>query len=205
MNLEIKKVLQHFDKKDKKISKILENVNFAEWFKTKPHTEQELFLSLCRIIVGQQLSGKAANAIFNKFSNVFTKTEVTPQKVLKKTDQELRDTGLSWAKVRYIKDLAQSFVEKRIKFTQLEQLTDEEVITELVKVKGIGRWSAEMYLMFTLHRLDVFAFDDLGLSKGLEKLYKITKTDRTKAEKIIKKWAPYKTYGAIALWTSLEG
>ncbi len=209
MKNEIEKALEHFEKYDSVLSPFLKNVNFGEWFKPKPENQNELFLALCRIIVGQQLSGKAARSIFEKFKAAFENQGITPKNVLSTTNEELRNTGLSWAKVKYIKDLALNFYDNRIDFESLKNLENEDVINELVKIKGIGRWSAEMFLMFTLHRFDVFSFDDLGLNKGLENLYGVKRTDRKKAdllkaEKIVKKWSPYKTFGAIALWNSLE-
>jgi DNA-3-methyladenine glycosylase II len=194
-----------FEKNDPKILAYIKQIDFDQWFKPQPQSEQELFLRLCRIITGQQLSGKAAETIFNRFVALFDGQSVTPEMVLGTPDQKLRDCGLSWSKVRYVKDLAQKFVDKEIKFEDMYKLDDESVITELTKVKGIGRWSAEMFLMFVLHRIDVFAFDDLGLYKGIQKIYKLKNPTKKQIEKIIKKWGPYKTYGAIALWHSLEG
>lgn len=204
MTTDLKIIHKHFLKHDPVIANQILGINFSEWFKPQPHNEHELFTSLCRIIVGQQLSGKAANAIYKKFCSVFTKKEPTPKKVLSQLDQSLRDAGLSWAKVKYIKDLAQHFVDKKIQFNELQLLSDEEVITELTKVKGIGRWSAEMYLMFTLHRENIFAYDDLGLNKGLVLLYRLKTPTRNKIAKIVDKWTPYKSFGSIALWNSLD-
>ncbi len=113
---------------------------------------------------------------------------------------------MSWSKVRFVRDLADKVSAKFIQLPQLAQLSNEEVITELTKVKGIGPWTAEMFLMFTLGREDVFSFGDLGLAKAIQKLYNLKqKPTRKQLEKITKKWSPYRTHAALVLWKSLDG
>lgn len=197
-------VLDHFKKVDPKIHEVMLKVNLDDWWDDEELTnEKELFLSLVRKIAGQQLSVKAAKSIYKKFSDYFD-GEVTTDKILGATDQELRDTGISWAKVKYMKDLATKVVNKEIDLGSLTKLSDEDVIKELVKIKGIGEWTAEMFLMFTLKRENVFSHGDLGLKNGLLKLYKLKSADKKKIEKIVSKWQPYKTFGSISLWHSLD-
>jgi len=129
---------------------------------------------------------------------------VDPKKLLKIKDQKLRDVGMSWGKVRYVKDLAIKHLGGEIDLSKLSSLSNEQVITELTKVKGIGPWTGEMFLMFTLRREDVFSFGDLGLKRGIEKLYNLKEPTVAQIEKIIMPWSPYKTYGSIALWHSLD-
>lgn len=214
-----KKILKHFEVKDPHIYEVMKNVNFDEWFKASQElkSENDYFYHVCREIVGQQLSGKAASTIFKRFSDLFSEAEdskaldrgpsfknkVTPENVLKMEDQRLRKTGMSWAKVRYIKDLAQKVKGKELKLGKLKDFEDTLVTEHLTKVKGIGKWTAEMFLMFTLKRENVFSFGDLGLRKGIEKVYKLKDPSNKQIKKIICKWEPYKTYGAIALWQSL--
>ena len=168
----------------------------------KEHSEN-YFLSLCREIITQQLAGGAARAIFGRFEKLFTTETVTAEKILLIPDQIIRDTGASWAKVKYIKSLAQCVVSKIIHLNKLNELSDAEVIEELVKVKGIGPWTAEMFLIFTLGRKDVFSSGDLGLKKGLLKLYKLDQINKETADKITKIWKPYRSFGSITLWHSL--
>ncbi len=165
---------------------------------------QDYFLSLCREIVSQQLSGKSAHAIFTRFLKLFPKQKQNAQKILKFTDQKLRDVGMSWAKVKYLKDLAQKVVNKEINLKKLDGLGDLQVIEELTKVKGIGPWTAEMFLIFSLAREDVFSFGDLGLKKAIMKLYKHEKPTQKQLERIVNKWKPYRSYAAILLWRSLD-
>ena len=193
-------VLNHFKRVDPLIYVVMKDIDFEKWFEDDKTT---YFESLCRSIVGQQLSGKAASAIYKKFSSLL-KDKVTPDRVLKIEDQEYRDGGLSWAKIKYIKDLAQKTKSKELQLENIRELENLKVSEELVKVKGIGPWTAEMFLMFTLKRENVFSYGDLGLKNGLIKVYKMKNLSKPKIDKIISRWEPYKTFGSIALWHSLE-
>ena len=199
------KIARHFETTDPKIYTVMRNLNFDDWF--SPHKKQkakDYFTALCREIIGQQLSGKAAGTIYGRFANLFETNKITSNLVLAISDQGLRDCGLSWAKVKYVKSLAQLINDKAVDLEALTNLPDQEVIEELVKVKGIGTWTAEMFLIFTLNRENVFSFGDLGLKKGIEKVYGLKDPSTKRIEKIIRKWKPFKTYGSIALWHSLE-
>lgn len=185
--------------KDKYIAPLIQ-----KWGKCriKPIKKSLYFEDLVDAICSQQLSGKAGQTIFSRVKLCLT--QITPQTILSKTDQELRDCGLSWAKVKYIKDLAQNVINKKLKINLLNKLSDEEVIKELVNVKGIGRWTAEMFLMFSLARADVFPVDDLGIKKGFEKVTK-KKWDKVKSARFAQKhWKPYRTVASWYLWRSLE-
>lgn len=160
----------------------------------RPIKKSLYFEDLVDAICSQQLSGKAAKTIFDRVKNLLIK--VTPENIISKTDQELRDCGLSWQKVSYVKDLASKTVNGELDVSSLNKLNDEEVIKELVKVKGIGRWTAEMFLMFSLARPDILPKDDLGINKALKNL-KIK-------EKDTEKWKPYRTIASWYLWRSLE-
>lgn len=204
-NAQYKHIYSHFKSVDPIIHNALLAVDIDGWFDRaeKRTSGSDYFVALCRAIVGQQLSGKAADAIYGKFENFFGGS-YTPKQIILASDQAIRDIGLSWAKVKYVKDLAQKFQEKQIAFESLESLSDAEVIKELTKVKGVGSWTAEMFLMFTLLREDVFSHGDLGLRKGIMKLYSIQTPTAEQIEKIVAAWSPYKTFGSIALWQSLE-
>lgn len=164
---------------------------------------KDYFESLCADIVSQQLSGKAADTIFERFRKALG-GKITPDAVLKIDGQKLRDCGMSWGKVSFVKDLAQKTKNGELKTKKLRDLPDEEVISELVAVKGIGRWTAEMFLMFSLGRDDIFPVDDLGIKKGFEKVTG-KKFDKIKSAKFAQKaWAPYRTVASWYLWRSLE-
>ena len=129
-----------------------------------------LFESLLRSIVYQQLAGSAANAIYSRFLMYYGDTLPTPEQIISTSNTVLRFTiGLSFKKIEYIKNLATMIVSGELNINQLPYLQDEEVITELVKVKGIGRWTAEMFLIFCLRREDVMPLDDLGIKKAIQK------------------------------------
>ena len=160
----------------------------------KPLKKHQYFEDLVDAICSQQLSIKAAKTIFGRVKDLLVK--VSPENILSKSDQELRVCGLSWQKVSYIKDLSLQIKSNKLQITKLNELYDEEVIKELVKVKGIGRWTAEMFLMFTLGRADILPKDDLGINKALKNL-KIK-------EKDTEKWKPFRTVASWYLWRSLE-
>lgn len=163
------------------------------------------FVSLCEEIIGQQLSGKVADVLFDRFEKLFPKRKVTPQRVLAISEATLRGTGMSWSKARFIRDLAHQVLTKSVQLAQLAQLSDAEVIHELTRVKGIGPWTAQMFLMFTLGREDVFSYGDLGLRKAMKKLYGFKKDPtQRQMEKIANTWKPYRTFAARILWKSLE-
>lgn len=158
---------------------------------------------MCRTIIGQQLAGKAASAIFKRFDDLF-EGKITPNKILLIVPQQMRDVGLSWAKVRSIIDLATKVINKNISLDNLPNLEDEKVIEELIKVKGIGKWTAEIFLMFKLRRENIFSWGDLGLKNGLKKYIGQETVSVEEMTEIVEKWNPYKTFGAIAMWQILD-
>ncbi|MDZ7744584.1 MAG: DNA-3-methyladenine glycosylase [Candidatus Saccharibacteria bacterium] len=163
---------------------------------------KDYFTSLCRSIVGQQVSVAAATAIFGR---LLAATGIKPAKVLQLSDEEIRAIGLSKQKVGYIRDLAAHFANNPDVYNHLGQRTDEQVITELTEIKGIGVWTAQMFLIFTLGRADVFAPDDLGLQNAMKKLYGWDKVPPKKElTAIAENWAPYRTIASLHLWQSLK-
>lgn len=159
------------------------------------------FPKLCREIIAQQLGGKAAHTILERFYTLFPRKRITPEKVLALSEAKLRAVGMSWAKACYVRNLAEHAAAKKIQFNIFPTTDDEMVIAELTKMKGIGRWTAEMFLMFTLGREDVFSYGDLGLQRGFEMLYgKRKAASRTSMDGVIQKWSPYRSYGSLALW-----
>jgi DNA-3-methyladenine glycosylase II len=196
----IKKVKSHFAKADPKIAQVLESVDLSEWFEDRGSSDH--FYNLTRNIIYQQLAGKAADAIFTRFKDLVG--DIKPENVIKYEDQSLRDTGLSWAKAKYTKDLASKIISGEIDLTKIDALDNESVITELTKVKGIGRWTAEMFLLFTLHRENIFSYGDLGLKNGFAKLYGLKDPSKSQLERVISTWSPYESYASICLWHHLD-
>jgi len=164
----------------------------------------EPFFTLARAIVGQQISVKAAQSVWNKVC-ICLDQEITPEAVVKSKRTALRACGLSDRKVEYIADLAQHFADGRIHVHRWPQMDDEAIIEELVEVRGIGRWTAEMFLIFNLLRPDVFPLDDLGLQKGIRLAYhggrKVSlRSLRRRGEQ----WRPWRSVATWYLWRSLD-
>ncbi|HZQ29778.1 MAG TPA: DNA-3-methyladenine glycosylase [Patescibacteria group bacterium] len=189
-----------FLRKDPILKKIID----ADSFPIFEDRSNDLFASLIRSIANQQLSGKAADTILGRFLNLFGNKFPKPEEILKKTDDEIRAVGFSYPKVRYIKGLASMVVKKEIDLKKLPKLKDEEVIAELIKIKGVGKWTAEMILIFSLGRPDIFSLGDLGLVTAVSRLYKIDRKNLKKIEKISIGWSPYRSVASWYLWKSLD-
>jgi DNA-3-methyladenine glycosylase II len=190
---------EDFLKVDKYIGPLVKKYGHC---KIKPRIHVDYFQGLVGEIIGQQLSGRVADVIYSRLKKK-VKGRITPEKILALSDQQLRGCGMAWAKVRSIKDLARRVKEKKLQIKKLNILPDDEVIRELVAVKGIGRWTAEMFLMFSLGRVDVFTNDDLGIRKGFVKV--IGKNlDGEKMGRFARRWKPYRTVASWYIWLSLE-
>ena len=159
---------------------------------------------LCASIMSQQLSTRVAEVIFKRFLELYEGKEPTPQQIIDTPFDTLRAIGLSNAKVNYVQNVAKYMLEHSVDDKKFSKMSDEEVIAFLTPIKGVGRWTVEMLLMFTLGREDVFAVDDLGIQQAMAKVYKIDAADkkamREKMLKISAKWAPYRTYACFYLW-----
>ena len=163
----------------------------------------EPFLTLARAIVGQQISVKAAQSVWDKVC--LCAGAVTPQSVLARKRSELRACGLSERKVEYIADLAQHFLDGTIQVQRWPDMHDEAIIAELIQVRGIGRWTAEMFLIFNLLRPDVFPLDDLGLQKGIRLSYfKGRKLSLQRMKKLGETWRPWRSVATWYLWRSRD-
>jgi DNA-3-methyladenine glycosylase II len=164
------------------------------------------FKALIVAIINQQLSGKAANTIQKRFEKLFTpKRFPKPEDILKMSTPRIRKVGLSGMKVSFMKDLSRKVLDGTVNFRAMKKMTDDEVIEHLIQVKGIGRWTAEMFLMFSLGRDDIFSYGDLGLRNAMQKLYNMRKHPTpAQAEKISAKWKPYRSLASRYLWASLE-
>jgi DNA-3-methyladenine glycosylase II len=163
----------------------------------------EPFLTLARAIVGQQISVKAAQSVWDRLAACVG--DMTPQGVLLKPRAQLRACGLSDRKTEYIADLAQHFADGAIHVHRWPQMSDEDIIAELVQVRGIGRWTAEMFLIFNLLRPDVFPLDDLGLQKGIRVSYfRNRKIALSTMRKLGESWRPWRSVATWYLWRSLD-
>ena len=196
-----KKILQHF----KKVDPILYHayMQLADQELMTIHVPTDHFSALCREIIGQQLSTKVTWVIFERFKNLFPKKQITATYLIGIKQEALRAIGMPNSKAQFLLDLAQKVENKEISFAKLQKLDDEGVIRELVQVKGIGPWTAEMFLIFSLGREDVFSFGDLGLKNAIKKIYELTNATNADIAKIVIKWLPYKSYACRILWKSL--
>jgi DNA-3-methyladenine glycosylase II len=185
--------------KDKKIKKLIDHHGMLTLKKQK-----NICTYLCASIMSQQLSTKVADVIYQRFLNLYGGKEPTAEQVVATAPETLRAIGLSNAKVSYVQNVARFAIEQGMEHTRLHKMDDEEVITYLTQIKGVGRWTVEMLLMFALKREDVFALDDLGVQNAMIALYKLDRTDKKKFRedmvRISKKWSPYRTYACMYLW-----
>jgi DNA-3-methyladenine glycosylase II len=194
--------VEYLARSDKTLAKVIRRVRLP---RRKPEPRRLYFCSLAEAIISQQLSVKASDTITKRFIALFGKKPFpTPQEVLHMPTAKIRKTGVSGAKARYIKDLARHVAEKRLDFHKFSKWADEEIITHLTAVHGIGRWTAEMFLMFSLSRPDVFSPGDQGLKNAIRKLYGLKKEPSVKQLKQISDaWKPHRTLACRYLWRSL--
>jgi DNA-3-methyladenine glycosylase II len=170
----------------------------------KLEKKENLFSALIYEIIGQQLSGKVARVIHSRFLGLFPRKKFPePEDVLKLSDKKIRSCGCSWAKVKYLKSLAQCVASGQLNLKSLHWASDEVAREQLLKVKGIGPWTAEMFLIFSLHRSDIFSIGDLGLRTAISKLYKVKKDDFKRIEKIAERWQPFRSFACRYLWKNL--
>jgi DNA-3-methyladenine glycosylase II len=185
--------------KDKRLKKLIEAVEPYALEKRK-----NVCLRLCASIMSQQLSTKVADVIYKRFLALYDGKEPKPQEILDTPAPVLRSIGLSNAKVSYVHNVARFAVEQGMDEKKLAKMSNDEVIEYLTSIKGVGRWTVEMLLMFTLGREDVFAADDLGIQQSMIKLYKLKHENKRELReamlRIAGKWSPYRTYACFYLW-----
>ena len=179
--------------------------NLLDKFETKEYWGQQRshFLDLIEIVTGQQLSMKAAKSIFNRLLSLYPNTP-TPKQIINTPEETLRSVGLSNSKALYVKNIAQAIEDNKITLESFEALSDEEIASQLLEIKGVGPWTVEMFLIFTLHRQDIFSIGDLGLRTAIEKLYGINRNDKNAILKQSETWRPHRTHACRLLWMSLE-
>jgi DNA-3-methyladenine glycosylase II len=195
----MRKAVNHLKKSDPVLRAIIERVGPFRMEFGVPE-----FASLAESIVYQQLNGKAAETIFNRFA-ALAGEPLTPEGILKLSDEQLRSVGLSKQKSAYLKDLSAKTSAGQLDFARLPELSDEEVIKHLTQVKGIGVWTAQMFLMFSLRRPDVLPTGDYGVQVAIKKHYKKRKLPKPDVmEKIARPWVPYRSIACWYLWRSLD-
>ena len=185
--------------KDRKLAKLIDG---RDPIQLKFH--RNICLRLCASIMSQQLSTKVARVIYQRFLDLYGGEEPTPQQIINTPFEKLRGIGLSNAKVQYVLNVAQFAIDHGLTDTKLKKMSDEAIIELLTQIKGVGRWTVEMLLMFTLGREDVFSADDYGIQVAMKNIYKLDDTNkkqlREKMLKLSSKWAPYRTYACLHLW-----
>lgn len=161
-------------------------------------------MDLCSSIMSQQLSVKVARVFHQRFINLLGTDDPHPSQITAISYEQLRSIGLSHAKANYVHNVARFAVEEGMEVKKLEKMDNESLIEFFMRIKGVGRWTAEMLLMFTLGREDVFAVDDLGIQQAMIRLYKLKPDDKKQMKikmlKLSNKWAPYRTYACLHLW-----
>ncbi len=190
--------------KDARLRKVLAGQDAVEL-----QSRKNIPLRLCASIMSQQLSTKVAKVIFHRFLDLYGGAEPTPQQIADTPFDELRAIGLSNAKTQYVLNVAQFALEQKLNDKKLKKMSNEEIITLLTQIKGVGQWTVEMLLMFTLGREDVFAVDDYGIQSAMKKLYKLDDSSKREMKEAMKKlsskWSPYRTYACLHLWQWKDG
>src|SRR5437764_4453799 len=195
----MRKAISHLKQSDPVLRAIIERVGPCRIEFGEPE-----FCSLAESIVYQQLNGRAAATIFSRFVGL-AGDPVTPEGILKLSDEQLRGVGLSKQKSSYLKDLAAKTSAGLLNFSRLHELGDEEVVEHLTQVKGVGVWTAHMFLIFSLRRADVLPTGDYGVQMAMRKLYKKRKMPKPDVmEKIARAWVPYRSIACWYLWRSLD-
>jgi DNA-3-methyladenine glycosylase II len=195
-----RKGVRHLKKNDPILARIITKARPINFELDHDHYE-----AIVGSIIFQQLAGAAARAILNRFKDLYGGHLPSPREYLSTEESKLRSSGLSPQKISYIKDLAERLESGRLNLTRLEDLSDEDAMNELDDVRGIGRWTAEMFLLFKLGRTDVLPVDDLGLRKAAKQAYRLRKLPtRERFEQLAEKWHPYSSISTLYLWRSME-
>jgi DNA-3-methyladenine glycosylase II len=197
-NIEI--AVNKIKKADPKLADIIDRVGPCMLIR-----REQGFPSLAYSIISQQISKSAAASIRSKFESIFSDCSINPVELMNINDEVLRRTGLSRQKIDYLRNLAAQVVSGDIDFQSFEKLTDEEVIELLIKIRGIGRWTAEMYLMFSMNRLDVFPVGDKAVRRAMNEIYDINRSSTNNVYMdIAHRWSPYRTVGSWYLYKYIE-
>jgi DNA-3-methyladenine glycosylase II len=185
--------------KDKRLAKII-----AAQEPVAIRKRKNICLRLCASIMSQQLSTKVAEVIFRRFLELYGGEEPTPKQITDTAFETLRGVGLSNAKTRYVQNVAQFALDHGLDDRKFAKMSNGEIVDLLTQIKGVGKWTVEMLLMFTLGREDVFAVDDYGIQVAMKKIYKLDDSNKKELRenmlRISEKWSPYRTYACMHLW-----
>ncbi len=194
------RILSHFKKRDPKMARLIQAMGPFQLKRNRNY-----FVVLCRSIVSQQISVAAADTIYGRFQKLFDGRPPTPEHVSGLKEEPMRAAGLSRQKAAYLKDLSHRFLDGTVRPRQLNYLDNEAIVERLTTVHGIGRWTTEMFLIFSLNRLDVLPVDDLGLRAAVQNIYGMkTRPDAKRLRAIGKKWSPLETVATWYCWRSLN-
>jgi DNA-3-methyladenine glycosylase II len=200
LTLDLEAAAAHLRKNDPVLGELIERVGPYEM-----REGRSAFEVMLRTIVSQQLSGKAADSIYARLAAAMGGRSPRPEHLLSLSEEQLRACGLSRAKAAYVRNVAAHFGEKRYTLRSFAKLEDEAVIEALTTIKGVGEWSAHIFLMFALRRSDVFPIGDLGLRKGMLKTYRLrANTKPARLERIAESWRPYRTVGSLYMWRNYD-
>lgn len=190
--------IAHLRGVDPKLAGLMESIGQIEWT-----IEDDYFQSLCRSIVGQQLSPKAAGTIFSRVKDLCGQVSVTSMTRI--PDESLRAAGVSGPKIKYIRSLCDAVTSESLRLSSLDALSDHEVVQQLVQVNGIGRWTAEMFLIFSLGRPNVLSFGDLGLQRAIMWLYAVEKQALKQwMHHLAERWSPFCSVASLYLWRAID-
>ncbi|PKK86879.1 MAG: DNA-3-methyladenine glycosylase 2 family protein [Tenericutes bacterium HGW-Tenericutes-8] len=188
------KEVQYLINKDQRLKEL-----FAKKAEIIVTIDDDYFVSLVGTIVAQQLSSKVARTIYSRLSNLFD-GNMNAEKILATRDEDLRSIGLSFQKIKYVKSLATCYLDQTIDLAHLDEMSDDQIIQMLIKIKGIGIWSAQMFLLFSLGREDVFSVLDLGLRNAVKLIYGNPDLTHQDIELLSEKWIPYRSIVSHYLW-----
>jgi len=194
--------IRHLKRVDPTLARVIEAVGPC---RLQLRTEGTHYQALTRSIIFQQLSGKAAGTILSRFNALFPENTPTPEAVMTLSDETLRSVGLSRQKIAYLRDLSSKVISGELPLDHVHEMEDDDLIAHLVQVKGIGRWTAQMFLMFRLGRRDVLPELDLGIQNAIRRAYRKRKRPTPKdVKKIGAKWSPHASVACWYLWRSLD-
>ena len=195
-----RRILNHFNENDAEMAAVIKQVGPLQLQRNRNY-----FIVLCKSIVSQQISTSAAHTIYRRFHDLFQSRSPTPERVLSMSPSALRSVGLSRQKAAYLQDLSRRFLDRSIRPRQLAYLSNEEIILRLTAVHGIGRWTAEMFLIFSLNRLEVLPVGDLGLRAAVQKIYGMKAMPSPKQLRALgKRWHPLETVATWYCWRLLD-
>ncbi len=201
--MSVKKIVSYFERVDPILHQEIAKMQSFEIL--VPAKEEEYCEKLCREIVFQQLSTKAGSIIWQRFKNLTAKANIQAGDVLSLSLEELRGVGLSNAKASYLHNIALAFESNNLPVKEFSKMSDEEVTASLISIKGVGQWTAEMFLISTLARNDIFSYSDAGLQRAVKNLYFGSLTPgKRQIEEVVRRWSPYRSYASLILWGSLN-